>query len=205
MYPQTNPNTPASGGVYIPYFYQWGLYLQTAHTVPTTPKRPEDSAPAVYDFSSDLVAPRRHYHHAQTVEQIIERGYFAVPRGDPTTALISDRKATAWLGLDDLIGQIRNRYEIYESNLYEMKLAQCAAANSLHGIVADRGSAPATPREVYAVQKQLQEIYQEEREERVNLWRDVSRLRVTIAEVAQQYLSAYRKVYFLEASKGDAP
>jgi hypothetical protein len=86
-----------------------------------------------------------------------------------------------------------------------MKLAECSAVNSLLGIIADRGSAPAMPREVYAVQKQLQRIYQEEREERVNLWRDVSRLRVTIAEVAQQYLSAYRKVYFLEASKGDAP
>lgn len=55
------------------------------------------------------------------------------------------------------------------------------------------------------MQKQLQEIYQEQREERVNLWRDVSRLRESFAEVAQQYLSAYRKVYFLEASKGDAP
>ena len=150
------------------------------------------------------MAPHRHYR-PQTVEDIIARGYFSVSRGDPTTALISDRKATAWLGLDDLIGQIRNRYEIHERNLYETKLAECAAANSLFGIIADRGSAPATPREVYAVQKQLQKIYQEEREERVNLWRDVSRLRESFAEVTQQYLSAYRKVYFLEAAKGDAP
>lgn len=203
MYQTNNPNNPATRGGYVPYFYYAGHFLFRDLPGPKL-ERPAEPTYAVYDFSSDLIRPHRPYH-PQTVEQIIARGYFAVPRGDPTTALISDRKATAWLGLDDLIGQIRNRYEIYERNLYEMKLAQCAAANSLHGIIADRGSAPAMPREVYAVQKQLQEIYQEEREERVNLWRDVSRLRVTIAEVAQQYLSAYRKVYFLDAAKGDQP
>ncbi len=204
MYPTNVPNDPAPRGGYVPYFYEAGLYLRGPETVPRPARPLEDHAYPVYDFSSDLIRPHRPYH-PQTVDQVIARGYFAVPRGDPTTALISDRKATSWLGLDDLISQIRGRYELYDRNIYEMKLSECAAANSLHGIVADRGSAPATPREVYAVQKQLQEIYQEEREERVNLWRDVSRLRVTIAEVAQQYLSAYRKAYFLEAAKGDAP
>jgi len=57
MYPQTNPNTPASGGVYIPYFYQWGLYLQTAHTIPTTPGRPEDTATSQTSFVWLVILP----------------------------------------------------------------------------------------------------------------------------------------------------
>ena len=199
-----HPNNPAASGGYVPYFYEAGLYLFHDALSEHRPKSAYGEAPSLYDFSSDLVSPGRHYPH-QTVDQIVRRGYLSVPRGDPTTALISDRKHTAWLGLDDLISQVRNRYELYEWNIYEMKLAECSAVNSLLGIVADRGGMPAASREVSEVQKQLQKVYQEEREERVNLWRDVSRLRLSLAEVAQQYLSAYRKVYLLEAGKGDGP
>jgi hypothetical protein len=158
----------------------------------------------MYDFTSDLIQPRR-FPNPQTVEQVIERGYLAVPPGDPAAAMISDRKNTSWLGLDDLIGQIRKRYEIFDRNLYEMQLSKCAAANALFSMEADRGSVPADSKERYALDKRLQQIYQEEREERVTLWQDVSRLRLSMAEAAQLYLSAYRKVRLLEDTQGDAP
>lgn len=204
MYP-TNPfNSPAARGSYIPYFYEAGLYLQTAQIVPSAGKRLEDRTYPVYDFTSDLLRPRRPYH-LQTVDQVIARGYLAAPRGDPATAIISDRKHTSWLGLDDLITQIRGRYELYDRNIYEMRLAECAVVNSLLSVIADRGAKPADSRELYGVQKQLQKIYQEQREERGDLWRDVSKLRLSIAELAQQYLSAYRKAYLLSSAKGDEP
>jgi hypothetical protein len=202
MYLTTTPNNPAPRGGYVPYFYEAGLYLRGPQTVPLAMTRSEDPSQPVYDFSSDLLKPSRQYH-PQTVEQIIARGFFAVPRSEAETAIISDRKQTSWLGLDDLISQIRGRYELHDRNIYEMKLAECSVVNSLFSVMAERGSMPADSKEVYAVEKQLQKIYQEQREERVNLWRDVSRLRLSIAELAQLYLSAYRKAYLLESIGGD--
>jgi hypothetical protein len=197
-------NGPVFGGAYAPYFYQSGLF-QFYDSPPTrVPGRAPLTGYVTYDFTSDLLQPR-HYSRPQTVEQVVERGYFAVPRGDSATAMISDRKSTSWLGLDDLIGQIRKRYEIFERNLYEMQLSKCAAANALFSMEADRGSVPADSKERYALDKRLQQIYQEEREERVTLWQDVSRLRLSMAEAAQLYLSAYRKVRLLDDTQGDAP
>lgn len=198
----TTLNTPAIGGGYVPYFYQWGLYQWQALPAQSTSKTPADRAYARYDFTSDLVQPR-HLDRPQTVEEIVARGYLAVPPGDPATAIISDRKDTAWLGLDDIISQVRNRYEIHERNMYELELAKCAASNAIFRIEADRGGMPVSSKEQYAKDKRLQEIYQEQREEQVNLWRDVSRLRLSLPEIAQLYLSAYRKARLFNDVQGD--
>jgi hypothetical protein len=56
----------------------------------------------------------------------------------------------------------------------------------------------------YSLGKRLDKLYSEQREERVNLWRDVSRLRLLLPENAQNYLTAYRKLSILEDSEGDA-
>jgi hypothetical protein len=156
----------------------------------------------MYDFTSDFTQPKRHFH-PQTVEQIVERGYFRVPQGDPIAAMVSDRKHTSWLGLDDLISQVRDRYEIYQRSLYEVELAKCSALNALFALEASRGGVPADSREQYSLSKNLQRLYQEQREERLSLWQDVSKLRLSMAELAQQYLAAYRKAYFLEAPEGE--
>ena len=202
MNPTTISNAPVFGGAYVPYLYQSGLfqlYLQPPGHVPQTAAEP---AYAVYDFSSDLVQPRRHFH-PQTVEQIVERGYFKVPRDDPITAMISDKKHTSWLGLDDLISQIRNRYELYQRNVYEVELAKCSSLNAIFGLESERGGFPADSRERYSLSKNLQKLYQEQREERLSLWQDVSKLRLSIAELAQQYLASYRKAYFMAAAEGE--
>jgi hypothetical protein len=49
----------------------------------------------------------------------------------------------------------------------------------------------------------MQKIYEQQRDERVNLWRDVARLRVEIPEAAQQYLASYRKVSILNDLQGE--
>jgi hypothetical protein len=157
---------------------------------------------STYDFSSDLTG-RTGFYHAPTVEQIIASGYLAVPRSDPVEAIISDKKHTSWLGLDDLIGQIRNRYDLYYKNMYELELAKCAAINTVYTHEAWHG--PTDSRVEYSLGKRLDRLYSEQREERVNLWRDVSRLRLLVPENAQQYLSAYRKLSILEDSEGDGP
>ena len=59
----------------------------------------------------------------QTVEQLVEQGYFAAPASEPETAILHDRKATSWLGLDDILTQVRHRRDIYKKNMLEIEWA----------------------------------------------------------------------------------
>ncbi len=201
MYPNMTIGRPHFGPGYVPYFYAAGRF--TSYDLPRPPASLEvRSSPAgSYDFTSDLVA-RRTYPIPQTVEQVIRRGYLAIPESEPETALISDKKHTAGLGLDDVITQIRKRYEVYGQNVYELELSKCEAINCLYRHEGYHG--PTDGKIEYSVSKRMNELYMEQRAERVNLWRDVSRLRLQLPENAQQYLSAYRKVSILEDDKGDA-
>ena len=140
----------------------------------------------------------------QTVEQLITRGYFAVPAADAETALISDKRATAWLGLDDLVGQVQGRIEIYRQNFYEIEQAKCHAINDLFAWESQY-SWPASSDQQYRLTKRLQELYADQRAERISLWRDVSRIRQILPETVQSYLSAHRKMEILDDDPGDAP
>jgi hypothetical protein len=122
---------------------------------------------------------------------------------EPETAIISDRKHTSWLGLDDIIGQIRNRYAAYEQNIYELEVSKCSAINSCYAHEAYHG--PTNSKIEYSMNKRLDKLYMSQREERITLWRDISRLKLQLPETAQQYLSAYRKVSILEDKEGDTP
>jgi hypothetical protein len=201
MYPNQTIGEPHSGPEYVPYFYAAGLFLRDNMPRPRAPLEVRFVPPASYDFTSDLTG-RRGYPVPQTVEQVIRRGYLAIPEAEPETALISDKKHTARLGLDDIIGQIRKRYEIYDKNMYELEWSKCEAVNCLYRHEGSHG--PTDSKVEYSVSKRMNELYQEQRVERVNLWRDVSRIRLELPENAQQYLSAYRKVSILEDDEGDA-
>ena len=185
---------------YVPYFYQSGRFLSYGHPSGRALARPGSASYARYEFSSDQPL----WQHPQTVEQIIARGYLAVPEGEPETAIISDKRQTAWLGLDDLISQVRHRYQLYQQNIYEMHQAVCEANNAVHRQVADQG-APANERQRYSANKMIQGLYEQQRSERVHLWRDVSRLRLGLPESMQQYLAAWRKLSILEDFEGDGP
>ena len=199
----TNPSNVTAGQAgYAPYFYQAGLYLRYDLGTGNHRIRSQDHASSTYDFASDVplfagMGP------IQTVEQVIAQGYFAVPRVNPISALISDKTHTARLGLDDVIHQIRARYELYQRNIEELHESVCEAHNSVFRQMADHGLTVANQRQQYSVSKQVQKIYELQREERVNLWRDVSRLKLGLPESAQQYLTAYRKMRLL--TEGDAP
>lgn len=191
---------PVFDGTYRPYFYSSGKFLVYDMPDKRGLKGLLDQGLARYDFTSDLIV-RRAYPIPQTVEDVIYKGYFAIPKSDPETAIISDKKHTFRLGLDDVIGQIRNRHELYQKNIYDLEIAKCAVITSLYKHEAYHG--PADSKVEYTVGKRLDELYADQRDERVNLWRDVSRLRLVLPENAQQYLSAYRKVSILEDYKGD--
>ena len=187
---------------YVPYFYQAGLFQ--LYNVPID--RADSGADQTLTVPHDRAASAYHVSsidRMQTVEQIVANGYFAAPQGDAVTAIISDKQQTLWLGLDDVIGQIRQRHEIYERHLYQIELGKCAAMNSLYTAEAYQG--PADSKQFYSRHKRLQELYEQERDERVSLWKDVSRLRQTLPESAQAYLGARRRVEALENTTGELP
>jgi hypothetical protein len=86
--------------------------------------------------------------------------------------------------LDDVIGQIRRRYELYDKNIYEIEIGKCYLISSAHAIESARGGVILNSKEKYGLSKSISELYQQQRDERVNLWRDVSRLRLQLPENA---------------------
>jgi hypothetical protein len=183
-------------GGYMPYFYQSGRFLAYGTSHKGGGSEGYSVTVGGYDFTSDLLKKRR-----QTVDQVIGKGYFAIPKGTPETAIISDKKHTFGQGLDDIISQIRGRYALFEKNVYDIEQAKCGAITELFTREAQT-AAPADSRQNYSLNKQLQELYQQQRSERVMLWQDISKLRQTLPETAQQYLTSYRKVAMLADGKG---
>ncbi|GMU24936.1 MAG: hypothetical protein AMXMBFR13_50070 [Phycisphaerae bacterium] len=200
MYPNNLSRVSGQAG-YVPYFYESGRFL----TYPLPSAAGQEltgyrAPPAEDSLRGHSYA--RGLDRIQTVEDVIMRGYFSVPGGDPVTALISDKKHTSRFGLDDVISQIRNRYVLYNQNMKELDESICEANNGLFRQVAAQGT-PADNRQQYSANKAIQGVYEQKRMERQNLWRDVSRLRLALPESAQQYLTAYRKVSALESYRGD--
>ena len=181
----------------VPYSYASGLYEMDVSPFTAKLEMDPGQSQTHYDFSSDLLHTR-HIPHRPTVEQVIAQGYFAPPRGKPETSIITDKQHTSWLGLDNIIGQIRQRYDIFERNIYEIELAKCDALSAFYSREATVGFVPANGKEFYSLSKNLQGLYQQQREERTSLWQDVSRLKQTMPETAQEYLANYRKVSLLE-------
>jgi hypothetical protein len=148
---------------------------------------------------------KRNWPGLPTVEDIINRGYFAVPKYESETAVISDKKHTSKIGLDDIISQIRDRYTIYKRNMYEIEIGKCYVISSGFSIQAARGGVCLNSKEVYGLTKSLRELYEQQRDERRSLWADTSKLKLLLPEQAQNYLSSYRKVSILENLEGEEP
>ncbi len=134
----------------------------------------------------------------QTVEQLVQQGYISLPTSEPETALLTDKKHTSWLGLEDVIGQVRQRREVYQKNMTDIEWGKCYAFNEL----AKGGWPPSSDQESTYAQR-LQDLHGQQRNERVAYWRDISRIKQTLPESVQQYLSAFRKTELLKDMDGD--
>ena len=189
------------GAEYIPYFYESGQFLR--YNEPVKNRRAQTYfMSSGYNFSSEgssILDPEQ----PQTVEQIIYQGYLAIPTGDPVTAMITDKKNTAWLGLDDAISQIRKRYEIYEQNIEMLEENKCNSMNVFLAHYDKVKPMSVDDRIYYSLNKNIQRLYTQQMDERVNLWRDVSRIRQSLPESAQQYLAAVRKNTVMDDNTGD--
>ena len=185
----------------MPFYYAYGWrQLYRRHSDPAG-LAPAGAAYPGYDLTSGWPIERQR-PEIQTVEEVISRGYLAAPRFEPETALLHDRRGTAWMGLDDVIFQVKRRFEIYHRNLYEIEQSKCEAMNELHAWEA-MAARPVNYRQRKALGERLQKLYEEQRVERVAAWKDVSQLKQTLPEAAQQYLSAMRKTDILKRPEGD--
>ena len=202
MDPSALANGPVFDAGYVPYFYQSGRFLAYGLPSQTTSKRVWDRTMGTYDFTSDLTG-KRTWPQTPTVEDIIQKGYLAIPQAEPEMALISDKKDIATLGLADLVSQVRQRYAIYEQNMYQIELGKCYTISSQLAVESARGGVAMSSKEAYGLNKNISEFYQQQREERNRLWADVSKLKLLLPEQAQNYLSGYRKLSILEDIKGD--
>ncbi len=84
-------------------------------------------------------------------------------------------------------------------------MSRSAAVNAIYQHEAYRGPGSADSKQHYAKHKEIQKLYEQQREEQVNLWKDVSRLRGLLPENAQMYLSAHRKLAVLKSIPGEEP
>ena len=187
---------PVFDAGYMPYFYQSGKFLsyEIPHKGSVSARFSQTGS---YDFTSDIV-PRTPWAKMPTVEDIVQKGYFAIPKSEPETAIISDKNHTAKLGLGDIIEQIRDRYEIYERNMYQIEMSKCYAVSSQLAVESARGGVGTSSREAYSLTKNIGELYLQQCQERRDLWADISKLKQALPEQAQSYLSSYRKLAILE-------
>jgi hypothetical protein len=183
----------------VPYFYETGRYIWQPLESDRLLKGLYSQSSGSYTFSSFS----KGFYRPQTVEQVIQRGYLAVPRAEPESAILADKKHTSWQGLDDIIHQVRQRRSIYEDNIYQIERGICYALSRKYEIESQRGGVPVSSRERYSVSREVAKLYEQERAERVKLWEDISRLRQQLPESAREYLSAYRKFSIFEDDKGD--
>jgi hypothetical protein len=198
MYRNPTLIVPPRPGSAVPFSYQVVPY-----TAPGTPPPDDRGVPGGSAGGAASRSSRYDFSATQTMEDVIARGYLAIPTGDPVTALLTDKRDTSWLGLDDAIRQIRARYELYARNMNGILYSTAAATNALHTWEAERGWP--SDRQLDNTHKTLQSLYAQEREERVSLWRDIARVRATLPEVVQQYLAAHRKLVLLDDTDGDEP
>ena len=186
---------------YIPYFYESGQFLRYNTPVKRKPAY-ASFVSSGYNFSSEGTS-RFDPDQPQTVEQIIDQGYLTIPTGDPVTAMITDKKHTAWLGLDDAITQIRQRYEIYEQNIEMIEQNKCQSMNVFLAHYDKVKPMTVDDRIYYSLNKNIQRLYAQQMDERVTLWKDISRIRQSLPESAQLYLAAVRKTSIMNENAGD--
>lgn len=179
----------------------WPYLPQTYAYAPATGLFSGHAVPRLYGFPHERVY---HSNHASAVypAQVGTPLTALTPVADPATAWLTDRQATQKLALDDVISQIHGRAEIYQQRMAEIENAKCAAFNrafSWH-------LPPEQPPDAFDPQlhRLLQDLYREQRDERSKFWSDLSRLRQSLPETLQTYLTAKHRQALLQDSPGDA-
>ena len=135
---------------------------------------------------------RRRNDPRQSVDELIGDGRLMIPLGDSVTAMLTDRLHADWLNVDDTILQIQQRHSIYEQNVRELEQSRLSALNLMHSF--PKFLERVSPGDYQVVRRMLDDIDGQHRQERIQFWRDVSRLRQTLPTMVKDYLAGYRKI-----------
>ena len=147
--------------VYVPEVYRERTYHLYGHPSRVHRALSRSEPDTTYNFST-LRTTGRLDDGPQTVEQLIRQGYLSIPNSEPETAVISDRKSTSWMGLDNAIAQIRGRQQIYRANIDAIDQSMCDAVNELYGHEAAQGHT-ATDGQRRTLAQRLQDLSEEKR------------------------------------------
>lgn len=128
------------------------------------------------------------------LEAIVRAGKFHPPRSEPALAMITDRQYIAGLGLDDVIRQIRQRLDLYRLHMNGLTAEELSAREAAQSWFDPLNTWQRDPQ----FQAIMREIDQRRRGEQLACWRDLSRLRQSLPEWAQLYLTALRKTQILD-------
>ena len=157
-----------------------------------------DYGPADYDgrngsrsFRAAPLAKQGSRGDQQTsVDQVVMNGYMPICHTEPIGGILGDGKTASWMQVDDLICQIRSRYEIYSLHMYGLLREEILTRNAAMNWHRPPGW---TPMEDPDVLRSVQALESQRRQERTGLWRDVSQLRQSLPQLAREYLSAHRR------------
>ena len=105
--------------------------------------------------------------------------------------LFADKKRTCYLGLEDIISQIRKRYDIYESNVRVLEYSKIKLSENFYQWPQIHGFWPPGQKEMFS--DQMNRLYQKQLDEKVSLWKDISKLKLMLPESLNDYLSIKRK------------
>ncbi len=136
----------------------------------------------------------------QTVEQLVARGELFMPPCDPELAILHDKRHGSWLALDDQISQVQERRRLYETNMTDIEWGKCHAFTDLY-----RHGWPPSPPQEDIFDKRMDQLYAEQRAERVAAWRDISQIKLQVPEAVLNYLSAFRRTELLKDLEGQQP
>lgn len=114
--------------------------------------------------------------------------------------LFADRRKTSYLALDNIVTQIRRRYEIYDSNIRVLEYSKIKLTEHFYQWPQQFGFWPPGQREMLS--EQMNQLYQKQLDEKVSLWKDVSKLKLMLPQSLNDYLAIKRKSDIYNGGEG---
>lgn len=105
--------------------------------------------------------------------------------------IFADKRKTSYLALEDIVTQIRRRYQIYDSNIRVLEYSKIKLREHFYQCPQQLGFWQPGQKEMLT--EQMNQLYQKQLDEKVSLWKDVSKLKLMLPQSLNDYLTIKRK------------
>ncbi|AQT68732.1 hypothetical protein STSP2_01904 [Anaerohalosphaera lusitana] len=130
------------------------------------------------------------YNSAWSVDDIVSSPTTR-PSENSEENIFADKQKTSYLALENIVAQIRKRYEIYDSNIRVLEYSKIKLKEHFYQWPQQLGLWPPGHKEMLS--EQMNQLYQKQLDEKVSLWKDVSKLKLMLPQSLNDYLSIKRK------------